>query len=64
MKSSSNRPRFHKVMRRLSVLEIDPFVSDLFLRAADVGESLLLSLRRSNLVFLLLMTTAAVSVIL
>ena len=64
VKSSSNRPCFHKLMRRLSVLEIDPFVSDLVLRAADVGESLLLSLRRSNLVFLLLMTTAAVSVIL
>ena len=31
MKSSSNRPCFHKIMRRLSVLEIDPFVFDLIL---------------------------------
>ena len=28
MKSSSNRPCFYKIRRRLSVLEIDPFVSD------------------------------------
>ena len=28
VKSLSNRPCFHKIMRRLCVLEIDPFVSD------------------------------------
>ena len=31
VKSSSNRPCFDKIMRRLSVLKIDPFVSDLVL---------------------------------
>ena len=29
VKSLSNRPCFHKIMRRLIVLEFDPFVSDL-----------------------------------
>ena len=31
VKSSSNRPCFHKIMRRLSVLEFDPFISYLVL---------------------------------
>ena len=64
VKSSSNRPCFHKIMRRLTVLDFDPFVSDLVLGSSRCGESLLLSLRRYNSVFLLLMTTAAGSVIL
>ena len=37
MKSSSNRPCFHKIMRRLSVLEIDPFVFDLVLGSSRCG---------------------------
>ena len=31
VKSSSNRPRLHKIMRWLSVLEFHPFVSDIVL---------------------------------
>ena len=31
MKNSSNRPCSHKIMRRLSVTEFDPIVSDLVL---------------------------------
>ena len=42
VKSSSSRPCFHKVKRRLTVLELDPVVSDLFWGAADAVESLLL----------------------
>ena len=37
VKSSSNRPCFHKNMRRLSVLEFDPFVSDLVLGSSRCG---------------------------
>ena len=37
VKSSSNRPCFHKIMRRLSVLEFDPFVSDLTLGSSRCG---------------------------
>ena len=37
MKSSSNRPCFHKIMRRLSVVEFDPFVSDLVLGSSKCG---------------------------
>ena len=37
VKSSSNRSCFHKTMRRLSVLEFDPFVSDLVLGSSRCG---------------------------
>ena len=37
VKSSSNRPYFHKNMRRLSVLEFDPFVSDLVSGSSRCG---------------------------
>ena len=37
VKSSSNRPCFHKIMRRLSVLEFDPFISDLVLGSSRCG---------------------------
>ena len=37
VKSSSNRPCFHKNMRRLSVLGFDPFISDLFLESSRCG---------------------------
>ena len=37
VKSSSIRPCFHKIMRRLSVLEFDPFVSDLVLGSSRCG---------------------------
>ena len=37
VKSLSNRPCFHKIMRRLSVLEFDPFVSDLVLGSSRCG---------------------------
>ena len=37
MKSSSNRPYFYKIMRRLRVLEFDPFVSDLVLGSSRCG---------------------------
>ena len=37
VKSSSNRPCFHKIIRRLSVLEFDPFVSDLVLGSSRCG---------------------------
>ena len=40
MKSSSNRPCFHKIIRRLSVLEFDPFVSDLVLGSSKYGRIL------------------------
>ena len=37
VKSSSSRPCFHKIMRRLSVIEFDPFVSDLLLGSSRCG---------------------------
>ena len=37
VKNSSNRPCFHKIMRRLSILEFDPFVSDLVLGSIRCG---------------------------
>ena len=37
MKSLSNRPCFHKIMRRLSVLEFDLFDSDLVLGSSRCG---------------------------
>ena len=37
MKSSSNGPCFHKIMRRLCILEFDPFVSDLILGSSRCG---------------------------
>ena len=37
VKTSSNRPCFHKIMRRLSVLEFDSFVSDLVLKSSRCG---------------------------
>ena len=37
VKNSSIRPCFHKIMRRLSVLEFDPFVSDLVLGSSRCG---------------------------
>ena len=37
MKSSSNGPCFHKIMRRLIVLDLDPFVSDLVLGSSRCG---------------------------
>ena len=37
VKSSSNRPCFHKIMRQLRVLEFDPFVSDLVLGSKTCG---------------------------
>ena len=37
VKSSSNRPCFHKIMRWIRVLEIDPFVSDSVLGSSRSG---------------------------
>ena len=37
MKSSSIRPCFYKIMRRLNFLEFDPFVSDLVLGSSRCG---------------------------
>ena len=37
MKSSSIRPCFHKIKRRLSILKVDPFVSDLVLGSSRCG---------------------------
>ena len=37
VKSSSSRPCFHKIMRRLRVFEFDPFVSDLLLGSSRCG---------------------------
>ena len=37
MKDSSSRPCFHKTMLQLSVLDFDPFVSDLVLGSSRCG---------------------------
>ena len=37
VKSSSNRPCFHKIIRRLSVLKFDPFVSGFVLGSSRCG---------------------------
>ena len=37
MISSSSRPCFHRIMRRLRVFELDPFVSDLVLGSSRCG---------------------------
>ena len=64
VKSSSNRPCFHKIMRRLSVLEFDPFVSDLVLGSSSWGRIIAVFIAMLKFGVSSLMTTAAGSVIL
>ena len=59
VKSSSNRPCFHKNMRRLNVSEYDPFVSDLVLGSSRCGRIIAAFIATLEFVFLQLMTTAA-----
>ena len=59
MKKSSNMPCFHKIMRRLSVLEFDPFVSDLVLESSRCGRIIAAFIATLEFGVFLLLTTAA-----
>ena len=66
VKISSNRTCFHKIMRRLSVLEFEPFDSDLVLGSSRCERiiGVFIATLEFSVFFLLLMTIAAGSVIL